>query len=156
MKVTRTIFDASGRSMQAEKILEIDVKPGWKDGTKLTFTGEGDEIGPGSPAGDIVFILQQKPHQVFTREGDDLVINRTVSLKEALCGTHVMVDTLSGRRLKVNVRDVVRPGYAKRVNGEGMPSQKNPSIKGNLVIRFNVAWPHSLTEDQKEKLRAIL
>ena len=53
---------------------EINVQPGWKDGTKITFEGEGDDVHPGSviPA-DIIFTLQTKPHDRFEREGDDLI-----------------------------------------------------------------------------------
>ena len=67
-----------------------------------------------------------------------------------------MVKTFSGRNLKVNIRDVVRPGYEKVVVGEGMPNQNSPSLKGDLIIRFEVDWPRSLSQTQKDKLAAVL
>lgn len=51
---------------------EINIKPGWKDGTKITFEREGDEL-PGVIPADIVFTLQAKPHDRFERDGDDLI-----------------------------------------------------------------------------------
>lgn len=45
-----------------EKILEINVKPGWKSGTKITFEKEGDEMDPSVEPADLVFILEEKPH----------------------------------------------------------------------------------------------
>jgi len=147
MKVTGTSgVDASGRPVPSEKILEIQVKAGWKAGTKVTFH---------EPEGEIVLVLEEAKHPIFRREGDDLIVISDLTLKEALCGTSVRVDTLSGRALKVNVRDVVYPGYEKRVAGEGMPNSKTLT-KGDLVLRFNVHWPRELTEDQKNCLRGIL
>ena len=67
-----------------------------------------------------------------------------------------MVDTLSGRRLRVNVRDIVSPNYTKRIAGEGMPVARNPSQKGDLILRFNVRWPSSLTDAQKQQLSSVL
>lgn len=155
MKITRTLYDASGRSTQAQKIVEIEVKPGWKPGTKVTFAEMGDEQ-PGHIPADLVFVVEEKPHALFKREGNNLIVNAIVTLKEALCGTSVMVKTLSGRNLKINVKDVISPNYEKRVSGEGMPISKNPSQKGDLIIRFQVQWPSHLNEKQKTALANVL
>ena len=64
--------------------------------------------------------------------------------------------TLDGRTLNVRVRDIVRPGYCKVISGEGMPDQKNPNMKGNLVINFNVQFPNHLSEEQKRQVSSIL
>lgn len=141
--------------MPQEDIVEINIKPGWKSGTKITFAERGDEY-PGKIPADMVFEIEELPHPIFKREGNDLVMNHTVSLKEALVGTHVNVTTLSGRHLKVNVRDVIAPNYEKRVKGEGMPNSKDPNVKGDLVIRFRVRWPSSLSEQQKAQLASVL
>merc|ERR1712137_795602 len=154
MKVHRTIMDANGGSMNVDKICEIKVKPGWKTGTKITFAECGNEA-PGYVPADMIFVLEEKPHPFFVREGDNLVHTARISLKEALCGTHVMVKTFSGRNLKVNVRDVVHPGYQKVINGEGMPNQKT-GVKGDLIIRFEVDWPHTIPEHAREKIAAVL
>jgi DnaJ-class molecular chaperone len=79
---------------------EIPIKKGWKNGTKITFEREGDEL-PGVIPADIVFILNTKPHPRFEREGDDLVYAATVTLEQALTGVEVSVQTLDGRVLKV-------------------------------------------------------
>ncbi|KAI8137203.1 DnaJ domain-containing protein, partial [Fennellomyces sp. T-0311] len=72
LKVTRKIRDgATGRPMNTDKILTINVKPGWKAGTKIRFPGEGDELENGQTQ-DIEFIVEEKPHPTFKREGDNL------------------------------------------------------------------------------------
>ena len=155
LKITKRIFGADGHFVPQEDIIEINIKPGWKSGTKITFAERGDEYPNKIPA-DIIFEIEELPHHLFKREGNDLVMTVSVGLKEALVGTHVNVTTLSGRNLKVNVRDVITPSYEKRVKGEGMPNSKDQNIKGDLIIRFNVKWPTNLTEHQKTQLANVL
>ncbi|KAJ0989377.1 hypothetical protein J5N97_007733 [Dioscorea zingiberensis] len=83
MKISRDVTDMSGRSMPVEEILTIDIKPGWKKGTKITFPEKGNEMPYVIPA-DIVFIVDEKPHSLYTREGNDLIVTQKVSLVEAL------------------------------------------------------------------------
>jgi DnaJ-class molecular chaperone len=139
-----------------EKTLEVEVKPGWKAGTKITFNGEGDEIGNSGRAQDVVFVIRQKTHTTFTRDGSNLCFHARIPLVDALTGFKVDVHTLDNRILRVNVRDMVTPNYTKVVNGEGMPSSKSPGSKGDLVMTFDVVYPQNISDDQKAKLKEAL
>lgn len=77
-------------------------------------------------------------------------------MTQALCGCEVSVVTLDGRTLNVKVREIVRPGFFKVVSGEGMPDQKTPNTRGNLIINFNIQFPTYLSEEQKRQISAIL
>ncbi|KAL0398555.1 UNVERIFIED_CONTAM: DnaJ protein1 [Sesamum radiatum] len=85
MKISREISDASGKTLPVEEILTIDIKPGWKKGTKITFPEKGNEQ-PNVIPSDLVFIIDEKPHSMFTRDGNDLVVTQKISLAEALTG----------------------------------------------------------------------
>ncbi len=94
-----------------EKILQLNIKAGWKSGTKLVFKNEGDE-GPGiipgtsitplAPlylliqrhAADIVFTVEEKPHPVFKRDNDNLIYTAKISLEKALTGTNMDIVSL--------------------------------------------------------------
>ena len=157
-KVTRSIVDGgTGKSMKVEETLEIPVKAGWKEGTRITFAGKGDEY-PGRPAQDLVFVVTQKPHPVFKRDGDDLLVTMTISLAEALTeGNKVDVKSLDNRILRVPIKEVIKPGYERVVANEGMPISKSPGRKGNLRIKFDVRFPiHQLSGEKAEALRQIL
>ncbi|KAF6004242.1 hypothetical protein F1559_004258 [Cyanidiococcus yangmingshanensis] len=142
IKLTKRIRDASsGQIVPVEKILTIDIRPGFKAGTKIRFEREGDEIDPHEIPADVVFILKQKPHSLFERVGGDLVYNVQIPLKDALTGTEVEFKHLDGRRLRVKIPEIVHPGYEKRIGGLGMPNSKNPNEKGDLIMRFQDAVP---------------
>uniref|UniRef100_A0A7S1WB97 J domain-containing protein n=1 Tax=Alexandrium catenella TaxID=2925 RepID=A0A7S1WB97_ALECA len=139
-----------------EAVLEIKIKAGWKAGTKVTFGGEGDEIGNSGKAQDVVFVIREKKHATFTREGSNLLHHARIPLVDALTGFKIDVPTLDNRILRVNVRDVVTPSYTKIVQGEGMPSSKTPGTKGDLIITFDVQYPRSIDESAKEQLKSLL
>ncbi|PSC70447.1 dnaJ-like protein subfamily B member 1-like [Micractinium conductrix] len=155
MKISRKRLDASGMQHPETEILEINVRPGWKAGTKITFQEKGDE-NPGRTAADIVFVLQEKAHPVFKRDGNDLIYTHRLSLADALCGTVVQLQTLDGRPLSIPIQEVVSPQLEKVVPGEGMPLTKHPGQKGNLRLRFEVIFPRQLSDQQKAALRQVL
>lgn len=71
-----------------------------KDGQKITFHEEGDQV-PGLEPGDIIIVLDQKEHPIFRRSGDDLIVRREISLADALCGCRQVIRTLDNRTLLV-------------------------------------------------------
>jgi DnaJ-class molecular chaperone len=119
------------------EILSIEVKPGWKKGTKITFTGKGNQQWNQLPA-DLVFVVDERPHDVYRRDGNDLVAEARVTLAEALGGTVVVLAALDGRELAVDVgggeedAPVVCPGYELVVPMEGMPIAREPGRHGSL------------------------
>ncbi|CAF2102572.1 unnamed protein product [Brassica rapa] len=154
MKISRDVIDSFGRPSTVEEILTIEIKPGWKKGTKITFPEKGNEQRGIIPS-DLVFIVDEKPHAVFKRDGNDLVITQKIPLVEALTGYTAQVTTLDGRTLTVPVNNVISPSYEEVVKGEGMPIPKDPSRKGNLRIKFNIKFPSRLTTEQKTGIKRM-
>ena len=152
LKVTRSLLNGAGRE---EKVLSVDVKPGWKAGTKVTFENAGDEISPGMSQA-ICFEVEEKAHPRFKREGDNLSTTLNISLAEALAGFTKTVATLDGRNVPVTSTGGLQPHSTMRLFGEGMPNSKQPSKKGDLVVNFNVQFPTHLSQAQKDQLRTIL
>ncbi len=156
MKISRRVFDESGHSRQEEKVLTITVKPGWKAGTKVTFSREGDQV-PGKIPADIAFIIRDKPHPTFARDGSNIVYTCKLGLREALCGTVVQVPTLEGGSVGVNMtNEVIKPATTKRLQGYGLPFPKEPQRKGDLIVKFDIKFPDRLTQSSKDILYDVL
>eukprot|EP00798_Chlamydomonas_sp_ICE-L_P008304 gene8304-1576_t len=143
------------RGSQESEILEINIKPGWKKGTKITFPEKGDES-PGIIPADIVFILDEKPHSILRRDGNDLLITKRLMLVDALCGTTMSIPLLDGSKIDVPVNDIITPTSVKLLKGKGMPITKAPGTFGNLIIKFEVQFPRTLTDEQKTLVRPFL
>ncbi|RWR72948.1 dnaJ subfamily B member 4 [Cinnamomum micranthum f. kanehirae] len=155
MKISRNVVDANGKLSPETEVLSINVKPGWKKGTKITFPDKGNEQLNQLPA-DLIFVIDEKPHEVYKRDGNDLIISHTVTLAEALRGTAVNLTMLDGRSLTIQVADIVSPGYELVIEGEGMPIAKELGKKGDLRIKFEVKFPEKLTTDQRAGIKRIL
>ncbi|XP_054722433.1 dnaJ protein homolog 1-like [Uloborus diversus] len=156
MKINRKVLNPDGRTThREEKVLTINVKPGWKAGTKITFQKEGDQTPNNIPA-DISFIIRDKPHPLFKRDGSDIRYTAKVSLREALCGTKIEVPTLFGDKKVLRIKDIIKPNFVHRIQGQGLPVPKDPSRKGDLIIAFEIKFPEHLTESVKATLQEIL
>lgn len=154
------------RTRTASGALEVVVKKGMGDGTKLVFEGEGDETPdrtgflPGDVVpGDVVVVLRQSQHPIFVRRGPHLMRKKTITLLEALTGFTHTERNLDGRVLKF-VSDPTRvftPGSSVCVHGEGMPLRDRPEERGNLYVEYDVLFPSGpFTSDEAAALSRIL
>ncbi len=152
LKITRRVLHPDGTSSHQDKILTITTKPGWKEGTKITFPEEGDQY-PGRIPADIIFIVKQKPHIHFKREGNDLIYTVPISLRDALCSSsHVINEgppsitilTFNGRTIEIPITTVITPYTRIPIIGEGMPLSKSPNTKGHLIVTFDIKFPEQL------------
>ncbi|KAI5958900.1 SIS1 [Candida theae] len=148
MKITRK--DASGTREQ--KVLEVNIKPGWKSGTKINFANEGDYQPECGARQTIQFVIQEKPSPIFKRDGNNIKMNVHLSFKESLCGFEKDVTTLDGRRISLSRSSPVQPNSTTNYPGLGMPISKSPGQKGDLEITYKVDYPSSLTPAQKQAI----
>lgn len=82
MKISRKRLNPDGRTTRTEeKVLTVEVKKGWKEGTKVTFPKEGDETQTNIPA-DVIFVVKDKPHPVYRRDGSDIIYPQKITLKQ--------------------------------------------------------------------------
>jgi len=149
MRINRKRLHPDGQSTYDDvKILEINIKPGWKAGTKITFPKEGDEK-PGITPGDIIFVVTEKPHLRFKRSGNDLIYKHNITLKQALTGFTMEIETLDNRKLRIPINKFPSSDYVHTIPNEGMPNSKGNS-KGKLLVEFSATFPKNLSERQKQ------
>ncbi|KAJ8951171.1 hypothetical protein NQ314_007711 [Rhamnusium bicolor] len=102
---------------------------------------------------DVIFITEDRPHETFSREGDDLIMMANIILEEALLGTMITVKTIDHRTIRVPITDVISPIYEKLVENEGMPILERYPEKGNLIIKFSIEFPNYLPKNSKELMK---
>ncbi|XP_013412509.1 dnaJ homolog subfamily B member 11 [Lingula anatina] len=139
-----------------EKLLEIEIEPGMRNGQEYPFVAEGEPHIDGEP-GDLRFKINQLKHKKFERRGDDLYTNVTITLVDALNGFEMEIKHLDGHKVKVTRDKITWPGARIRKAGEGMPNYENNNVKGTLFITFDVEFPKVvLTDEDKEAIKNAL
>jgi DnaJ-class molecular chaperone len=138
----------------------FNVPVGGKHGESVTVPQEGHKY-PNQVPGDLVVTLVSKKHELFTRQGADLGMNHTLTLREALCGYEIRVPHVSGATLIVTQKhldEVVQPGDLKVVYAQGMPQRFSTHTRGNLYIQMEVLLPmyNEMSNKQRGLLKSIL
>lgn len=129
--------------VQEKKILEVHVDKGMANGTPIRFAGEADQA-PNTIPGDVIIVVQEQPHERFTRSGDDLHYQAKIDLLTALAGGELRIEHLDKRIIQVPILpgEVIKPGQKKVIEGQGMPSYRHHNF-GNLFITFQVEFPEN-------------
>ncbi|KAJ5219318.1 Mitochondrial protein import protein mas5 [Penicillium cinerascens] len=144
------------KTIVERKVLHVHVDKGVRDGHKIEFRGEGDQM-PGVMPGDVVFEIEQKPHPRFQRKGDDLFYQAEIDLLTALGGGTIHIEHLDDRWMTVNIAagEVIVPDAIKVIPGQGMPSFRHHD-HGNLYIKFDVKFPKKDELQNLELLEKVL
>jgi DnaJ homolog subfamily B member 4 len=152
IKINRKIQNDEKNTTE-EKILSFDLRPGCREGTKIRFEREGDQLF-GYENSDVIFTLSFKKHKNFEFEKSNLIYRKEIPLLDALKSNITFnINTLDDRTLNVNVKEIITPTYEKIIKGEGLPKQNGE--KGDLIIRFDIKFPNKLSDDQKIQLQKI-
>ena len=143
---TVTLSIANGSRITAR------IPVGVKDGQKIRLRGKGSPGDQGAPAGDLMLIVQVKPHAVFGRDGDNLTVDLPVTFAEAALGATVSVPTLSGDPVKVRIAPGTPNGRVLRVRGRGIAAKHEA---GDLLARVSVAVPQKLSGKAREAVEVL-
>jgi molecular chaperone DnaJ len=139
----------AGRREKTSKI-GLRIPPGVDTGARLRSSGNGEAGLRGGPPGDLYVVLRLKPHDIFHREGDDLVCEVPVGFVQATLGAEVEVPTLEGRAT-VKIPAGTQPGTIFRLKGKGVKNLQGYG-HGDLHVRVNVEVPTRLNTEQRKKL----
>lgn len=156
MKISKNVVNPDGSKTTEEKVVTINVKAGWKAGTRITFQKEGDQHPNRIPA-DVVFTIQDKVHPFLSRDGSDLRYTAKISLKQALCGFKAEVPALFEQKFLLDLtNEIVSPRSTKRIPNQGLPLPKDPKTFGDLIVSFDIKFPDALSEPIKSLLYSSL
>ncbi len=149
--ITEICPNCSGKGrISVDRTITRSIPAGVQTGMRVRISGEGHAGVGGGPPGDLYLDVVVRPHSVFAREGDDLVIDKNLTLTQAIFGTTLEIPTL-GAPYAMKVDPGTQPGTVRRVRGKGIANPQSRSL-GDLVIRFNVEIPTRLSREQREAL----
>lgn len=132
--------------------VKVHIPAGVDSGMRLKMSGYGDAGVGGGPAGDLYVFIQVEPHELFEREGDDILLDLPISFTEAALGCKKEVPSLFNHTCRITIPDGTQNAKVFRVKGEGFPNVHGHG-KGDLLVKIFVETPTHLSDRQKQLLR---
>jgi len=145
----RISFRKNGRLEE----VSVKVPPGISTGKKLRLAGKGMEGRRGAPPGDLYLQISVREHPVFTREGDDLTVEKEINFSEAVLGTTVEVPTLDGMK-KVRIPPGTQNNTKMRLKGLGMPRLQGQG-RGDEYVKVTVRVPKRVPEKARKLIEEL-
>jgi molecular chaperone DnaJ len=142
----------NGKLQRGSKI-KLRIPPGVDAGSRLRSSGNGEAGFRGGPPGDLYVVLHVKAHEIFQRDGDDLLCEVPVSFVQATLGADIEVPTLDGRAT-IKIPAGTQSGVTFRVKSKGVKNLQGYG-HGDLRVRVQVEVPTHLNPEQKARLQAF-
>lgn len=152
----RVITDPCGKCrgegvVKEKQRIKVTIPAGVDTGMRLKMSGHGDAGQGGGVPGDLYLFITVQPHEVFEREGNDLIIDLPISFPEAALGCKKDVPSLTHQACRITIPEGTQSGKVFRVKGEGFPNVHGRG-KGDLMVRIFVETPAGLSPKQKQML----
>ena len=146
---TRAIRIARGGATQT---IDVTIPIGVAEGTKLRVRGAGSPSSSGGPPGDLILVVRIQPHQLFTREGMDILVDLPITIVEAALGAQVHLPTLTGQA-ELRVPAGTSSGAKLRLRGQGIRPHEGPA--GDLYAIIKIIAPKGLNDEDQALLRKL-
>ena len=155
LKYERSVFDATRTSTCIEMCdKEIVIKPGYYQGLKLVYKGEGSDK-MNCRRGDLIVTVNEKEHTRFKREKHDLHVSVSIGLHECLNTSCIEIENLDRCIHTISIDKIISPQLVITLTGFGMPIL-DQNKRGNLHVHFDIVFPEKIPESHLEELRSLL
>jgi curved DNA-binding protein len=132
-----------------KRLVNIEVPPGIENGQQIRYRGMGEHTLKDVPPGDLIVNILIKPHSVFQRQGDMLMIKKFISPWDAILGSEITIETIDKKTLTIGIPAGTQPDTVLSCRGEGLPNMRT-KVRGNLLIKVQIEIPKNLNSEQKD------
>ena len=158
ISLEESVFGADKKiSFQLENRIEdisVKIPPGISSGKKLRLPGKGLSGYNGGPSGDLYLNINVLPHPIYSRDGNDLYIEKTIKFTQAALGTTIDVPTLDGSAKRLKLSPGTQNNTKIRMKGYGVPGLKG-APKGDQYVKINIEVPKKLSEKQIKLIQQL-
>lgn len=153
--ISKKCPSCAGNGIQkGEEVISIDLPAGVEDGMQLSVSGKGNAAARGGIPGDLIVLIEQKEHEHFTRDGNNILYNLYISFPEAVLGTSVNVPTLNGKA-KIKIEPGTQGGRILRLRNKGIPFLQ-AGARGDQLINVNIWTPQEVDKEEREVLEKMM
>lgn len=152
--ISNPCSNCGGSGLEAQRVQRsVDIPAGVDDGMRVRLAGEGEASPDGGPAGDCHLFVTVKPHSLFHRDGNDLLLQLPISYSQAALGAEIEVPTLDGPH-SLRIPAGTHSGEVFTVRGQGVVDPRS-GRRGNLRVQSLIEVPHKLSTEQERLLREL-
>ncbi|HOM05429.1 MAG TPA: molecular chaperone DnaJ [Candidatus Kapabacteria bacterium] len=146
------ICNGDGR-VTVEETIQVSIPAGVEEGNYIPLRGKGNAGRRNGPSGDLIVVIEEKPHEIFTRQGDNILYPLTISFPEAALGAEIEIPTIDGKE-KIKINPGTQPGATITLKGKGI-KRLNYDSRGDMIVLINVYIPTKLNAKEKELLKEL-
>jgi len=143
----------AGREKRRRK-LSVKIPAGVDNGSQMRLSAEGEIGSHGGPRGNLYLQINVRPHEVFRRDEDDLLLELDLNFAQVALGDEVPVPTIDGEPHELHIPAGTQTGEMFVVRGKGVPHLRGGG-RGDMIVRANVVTPKHLSKEQKELLKQL-
>ena len=152
--ISKPCNSCDGHGLRPHEVkLDVKIPAGVDDEMRVRMQGEGQPSPDGGPRGDAYCFIHVKPHPLFKRDGQDLILQLPISFSQAALGAKIEIPTLDGKK-DLDIQAGTQSSTVFRVRGQGMPDPHS-GVKGDLLIQTIIEVPKKLNKRQQELLREL-
>lgn len=140
-----------GVTPKSEQV-KVRIPAGVDTGSRVRIAGKGQAGRLGAPAGDLFIITNVGKHKYFTRKGDNIYVTVPITIAEAALGAKIEVPTVEGKA-QLKIPAGTQSGQKFRLRERGVPSLRNPQLRGDQFVEVQITLPRIISEETKEILR---
>jgi len=139
--------------VKEDATVSIDIPAGVQEGNYMTLSGEGNSGKRGGGTGDLIVIFKEKPHEIFTRSGNDIIVTCVIAWPQAVLGDEIEVPTLNGK-VSFKINSGTENGKIYRLRGKGLPVLHGHR-HGDQLIQIKIDTPKQLERDEKNLIKEL-
>lgn len=142
--------ECNGKGQKRTKsTVDVEVPCGIDDGARLRWGAKGDSGRKGGPPGDLYVLINIKEHEIFTREGQEIIIRQNISFSTAALGGNIKVPTTEGEKT-LTIPNGIQSGTVLKMPGLGVPKINNSARRGDQLVQIIVETPQKLSAEEKK------
>lgn len=154
--IEHTCTDCHGAGQKRiKKPIDVKVPCGVDDGARLRWGGKGEAGKKGGPPGDLYITINVKEHEIFKRNGQDIVIEQNISFSQAALGGNIKVPSTEGEKT-LSIPSGVQTGTILQIPGLGIPKLNNPARRGDELVQIMVETPTKLSTEEKKIFEQLM
>ncbi len=139
-----------------DKQFILSLNTGVQNEDKRIYENSGDQL-PGENVGDVIFIMKEEKHNLFTRVGNDLIYNHSITLGDSLVGATVSFNNINDEKITFKEDNIIKFNSYSIIKNKGMPVPNSNNNFGDLYIKYNIIYPNkTLSHSDKDAIKKIL